>query len=87
MRTKTKNSRRQILATGVALAARAGAQSMRLADVPARLREFDVVASCTASTLPVIGKGMVESALRARRRRPMLLIDLAVPRDIEPRGG
>lgn len=69
---------------GAALAERFGAQSMRLADVPARLHEFDVVASCTASTLPIIGKGMVERALRARRRRPMLLIDLAVPRDIEP---
>lgn len=72
---------------GAALAERFGARSMRLAEVPARLHEFDVVASCTASTLPLIGKGMVERALRARRRRPMLLIDLAVPRDIEPEVG
>lgn len=43
--------------------------------------------SCTASTLPIIGKGMIESALRLRKRRPMFLVDLAVPRDIEPQVG
>ena len=68
----------------VSLAAGIGAQPLRLADIASRLHEFDVVASCTASTLPIIGKGMVERALRARRHRPMLMIDLAVPRDIEP---
>ena len=40
--------------------------------------------SCTASTLPIIGLGMVERATRARRRRPIFMVDLAVPRDIEP---
>ena len=40
--------------------------------------------SCTASSLPILGKGLVERALRARRRRPMFMVDLAVPRDIEP---
>ena len=69
---------------GQALAARFGAHAMRLADLPAQLHRFDIVVSCTASTLPVIGKGMVERALRARRSRPMFLVDLAVPRDIEP---
>ena len=57
---------------------------MRLADIPLRLHEFDVVVSCTASTLPIIGLGAVESAVRARRRRPVFMLDLAVPRDIEP---
>jgi glutamyl-tRNA reductase len=57
---------------------------MRLADIPLRLHEFDVVVSCTASTLPIIGLGAVERAVRTRRHRPMFMLDLAVPRDIEP---
>jgi glutamyl-tRNA reductase len=57
---------------------------MRLADLPSRLHEFDAVVSCTASTLPIIGLGAVERALKARKHRPMFMVDLAVPRDIEP---
>jgi glutamyl-tRNA reductase len=68
---------------GAALAARFGAESIGLADALPRLAEFDVVVSCTASPVPVIGLGAVERAIRARRRRPMLMVDLAVPRDIE----
>ena len=59
------------------------ADDMTLAELPSRLAEFDVVLSCTASTLPLIGLGMVERAIRQRRHKPMLMIDLAVPRDIE----
>jgi glutamyl-tRNA reductase len=69
---------------GEKLAARFGAAILPLGDVPAHLHEFDVVVSCTASTLPLIGLGAVERALRARRHRPMFMVDLAVPRDIEP---
>lgn len=69
---------------GEQLAARFGGQAMRLADLPARLADFDIVVSCTASTLPLIGLGAVERALRQRRHRPMFMVDLAVPRDIEP---
>ena len=69
---------------GDKLAARFGAESMRLAELPARLAEFDIVVSCTASTLPLIGLGAVERALKLRRHRPMFMVDLAVPRDIEP---
>ena len=69
---------------GERLAARFGGQAMRLADLPARLADFDIVVSCTASTLPLIGLGAVERALRQRRHRPMFMVDLAVPRDIEP---
>ena len=75
------------LERGQALAARFGGQALRLADLPARLHEFDAVVSCTASTLPLIGLGAVERALKARRRRPMFMVDLAVPRDIEPEVG
>ncbi|MFN9728513.1 glutamyl-tRNA reductase [Acidovorax sp.] len=66
------------------LAAVHGGRSIALADLPARLPEFDVVISCTASTLPLIGLGAVQRALRARKNRPIFMVDLAVPRDIEP---
>ncbi len=68
---------------GDKLAARFGAESIRLADLPNRLHEFDAVISCTASTLPIIGLGAVERALKLRKHRPMFMVDLAVPRDIE----
>ena len=71
------------LERGEALAARFGAEVLRLADLPDRLHEFDAVISCTASTLPIIGLGAVERALKRRRHRPMFMVDLAVPRDIE----
>jgi len=66
------------------LGARFAAATMPLSDLPLRLAEFDIVVSCTASSLPIIGLGAVERALKARRHRPMFMIDLAVPRDIEP---
>lgn len=69
---------------GAKLASRFGAEVIRLADLPAQLHEFDAVISCTASTLPLIGLGAVERALKLRRNRPMFMVDLAVPRDIEP---
>ncbi|MCO5976882.1 glutamyl-tRNA reductase [Ideonella oryzae] len=72
------------LERGEKLATRFGAQALRLAELPSRLHEFDAIISCTASSLPIIGLGAVESALKARRRRPMFMVDLAVPRDIEP---
>jgi glutamyl-tRNA reductase len=72
------------LERGEKLATRFGGEVMRLADLPSRLHEFDAVVSCTASTLPIIGLGAVERALKVRRHRPMFMVDLAVPRDIEP---
>ena len=72
------------LERGEKLAARFGAEVMRLSDLPQRLHEFDAVVSCTASTLPIIGLGAVQQALKKRRHKPMFMVDLAVPRDIEP---
>ncbi len=69
---------------GQALATRYNGEAIRLADLPERLQHFDIVISCTASTLPLIGLGMVERAIKARRHRPVFMADLAVPRDIEP---
>ncbi len=72
------------LERGEKLASQFGGEVMRLADLPERLHEFDAVISCTASTLPLIGLGAVERAIKKRKRRPMFMVDLAVPRDIEP---
>jgi glutamyl-tRNA reductase len=71
------------LERGEKLASRFGAEVMHLAELPDRLHEFDAVISCTASTLPIIGLGAVERALKRRKHRPMFMVDLAVPRDIE----
>ena len=72
------------LERGELLASRFGGSVMQLADLPDRLHEFDAVISSTASTLPIIGLGAVERALKRRKYRPMFMVDLAVPRDIEP---
>lgn len=68
---------------GRALADRFSATAIRLEEVAERLAEFDIVVSCTASQLPIIGLGLVERAIKARRHRPMFMVDLAVPRDVE----
>jgi len=67
-----------------ALAARFNATAIKLADLPDTIGNYDVVISCTASSLPIIGLGMIERAIKARRRKPMFIVDLAVPRDVEP---
>src|SRR5688572_7712941 len=69
------------------LARRFSGEALELRALPERLQEYDIVVSSTASSLPILGKGLVERALRARRRRPMFMVDLAVPRDIEPEAG
>ena len=55
--------------------------------MPERLAEADIIISSTASQLPILGKGAVESALKSRKHRPMFMVDIAVPRDIEPEVG
>ena len=66
------------------LAAQFDAEAILLADVTERLPSADIVISSTGSQLPILGKGAVEEAIKVRRWRPVLMIDLAVPRDIEP---
>jgi glutamyl-tRNA reductase len=61
--------------------------AISLSEMPAHLAEADIVISSTASQLPILGKGMVESALKQRKRRPIFMVDIAVPRDIEPEVG
>ena len=71
------------LANAQTLAATLGAHAVQLSDVANVLWEFDMVIASTGSTLPVLGKGTVEQAIRERKRRPMFMVDIAVPRDIE----
>lgn len=72
------------LARGEAFAERFAATAIALSELPARIAEFDVVVTGTASTLPILGKGLIERALKARKRRPIFIVDFAVPRDVEP---
>ncbi|ALP54380.1 glutamyl-tRNA reductase [Candidatus Tenderia electrophaga] len=63
------------------------AYAIALGEIPHHLAEADIVISSTASQLPILGKGATERAIKARKHRPMLMIDIAVPRDIEPEVG
>jgi glutamyl-tRNA reductase len=65
-----------------ALAHRFAGHAVELRQLADHLQDYDIVVSCTASSLPILGKGLVERALRARKHRPIFLVDLAVPRDI-----
>lgn len=62
-------------------------ESVTLTEIATRLPEADIVISSTASPVPVLGKGTVERALKARKHRPMFMVDIAVPRDVEPEVG
>ena len=68
---------------GRMLAERYNGTAIRLEDIGEHLAQHDIVVSCTASPLPIIGLGMVERAIKVRRHRPIFMVDLAVPRDIE----
>jgi glutamyl-tRNA reductase len=69
------------------LASEFGGYAIALSEIPEHLAEADMVISSTASQLPILGKGAVETALKQRKHRPMLLVDIAVPRDIESQVG
>lgn len=71
------------LERGHQLAERIGGRAVLLSDLPELFHQFDIVVSCTASQLPIVGLGMVERAIKLRKHRPMFMVDLAVPRDIE----
>lgn len=72
------------LSRAEALAAELKVHATSLENLDQELVQADIVISCTASALPLISKGAAEVAIRARRRRPILMVDLAVPRDIDP---
>jgi glutamyl-tRNA reductase len=72
------------LERGEQLAARFGANAITLNELPERLAQFDLIVTSTASSLPILGKGLLERAIKSRRHAPMFIVDLAVPRDVEP---
>jgi glutamyl-tRNA reductase len=65
------------------LARQFNGHAITLSDLPEQLAQNDIIVSCTASQLPILGKGMVESALKVRKHKPLFIVDLAVPRDVE----
>ena len=65
------------------LAGRHGGYAIALQDLPQHLAEADIVISSTASRVPVVTRAMVEKAIKARRHKPVFMVDIAVPRDIE----
>jgi glutamyl-tRNA reductase len=69
------------------LAAELKGEAIDLQAIPGKLADADIVIASTASQLPILGKGTVERALKTRKHRPILMVDLAVPRDIEPEVG
>jgi glutamyl-tRNA reductase len=75
------------LERGQALAHRLNGSAITLNDLPDSLSEHDIVITSTASPLPILGKGLVERAIKQRKHRPIFMVDLAVPRDIEPEVG
>ena len=72
------------LERGAQLASRVSADAITLTELPERLAQFDIIVTSTASSLPIVGKGMLERAIKLRRHAPMFIVDLAVPRDVEP---
>lgn len=64
-----------------------GGEAALISDIPDLLEQADIVITSTASTLPILGKGAVERALKVRKHRPFFMVDIAVPRDIEPQVG
>ena len=71
------------LERGAQLASRFAADAITLNELPERLAQFDIVVTSTASSLPILGKGMLERAIKARQHAPMFIVDMAVPRDVE----
>ncbi len=65
------------------LAAQGDNEAITLAQIPERLYQADIIVTSTASTLPILGKGLIERALKLRCQKPLFILDLAVPRDVE----
>jgi glutamyl-tRNA reductase len=82
-RPKSITVANRTLERGEKLADRFGAEAITLTELTERLAQFDLIVTCTASTLPIIGKGTLERVVRQRRHAPVFIADLAVPRDVE----
>ena len=75
------------VARAESLAKEFDAQAISLHELPTRLPEADIIFSSTASTLPIVGKGAIEAALKQRKNKSIFIVDLAIPRDVEPQVG
>src|SRR5207249_7616672 len=82
-RPRTITVANRTLERGNQLAHRFGADVITLAELNERLAHFDVIVTCTASSLPIIGKGTLERVVKQRKHAPVLIVDLGVPRDVE----
>jgi glutamyl-tRNA reductase len=65
------------------LSSKYGGEAVEFSDLGNHLERFDIIVSCTASSIPILGKGVIEDSLRRRRHKPIIIFDLAVPRDVE----
>ena len=83
-RPKSITVANRTLERGAQLASRVQADAITLNELPERLAQFDIIFTSTASSLPILGKGMLERTIKQRRHAPMFIVDLAVPRDVEP---
>jgi glutamyl-tRNA reductase len=83
-RPKSITVANRTLERGAQLASRVQGKAITLNELPERLAQFDIIVTSTASSLPILGKGILERAIKARRHAPMFIVDLAVPRDVEP---
>ncbi|MGB4811693.1 MAG: glutamyl-tRNA reductase [Methylophilaceae bacterium] len=88
-RPKTVTIANRTLERGAAIANKLSAQGISaqavlLQDLPTHFADYDIIISCTASQLPIVGLGMVERAVKTRKHRPIFMVDLGVPRDVEP---
>lgn len=75
------------LEKGQILARTVHADAIKLSDLPQQISRYDIIVSCTASALPIIGMGMIQRAVQERKHKPIFIVDLAVPRDVEPEIG
>ena len=83
-RPKSMTVANRTLERGENLADKIGGSAILLQDLATHFANFDIVITSTASQLPIVGLGMVERAVKTRKHRPIFMVDLAVPRDIEP---
>lgn len=71
-------------ANAAKIATKYAAKAISLAQYPDLIHQADIIISSTAASVPIIGKGLIETALKARKHKPIFILDIAVPRDVEP---
>ena len=85
VRDVTVTSRTPSRAEGLAL--KVGGHALPWSDIPSMLESADIVVTATGSTEPIVTTRRIHAVMRARRNRPLFILDIAVPRDVEPSAG